>query len=71
MTITQCDICQKKIDEEPIIAGISFWKKVELCHDCGKPVLKFLKANGLLEKEFRKLKEVVDVQQTIKSSVSG
>ncbi|OGL35172.1 hypothetical protein A3F05_01170 [Candidatus Saccharibacteria bacterium RIFCSPHIGHO2_12_FULL_47_17] len=53
MTITKCDKCRKVIKDEPILAGISFWKKVELCQNCGKPVLGFLKANKLLGKELR------------------
>jgi len=39
----RCDLCNKKILKEPIIAGIGILNTLELCEKCGAPILKFLK----------------------------
>ena len=55
MMITKCDLCKKKIKEEPIIAGVGFFKRFELCEKCGLPILKFLKKHKFIEKSKPKL----------------
>lgn len=55
MKITKCDLCKKKINDEPITAGIGFFPRAELCEKCGSSILKFLKKHKLLEsKKVRK-----------------
>lgn len=59
MKITQCDICKKTMerDEEKYqIArdGYLLFKHFEVCADCGRPVLKFLKGNRLIAKDEKK-----------------
>ncbi len=48
MRITKCDLCKKRIKNEPITAGIGFFPKVELCEKCGSPILKFLKKHKFI-----------------------
>jgi len=55
VTIKKCDKCRKVIKGEPVLAGVGFWKRVELCQACGEPVLKFLRASNLLGDELEKL----------------
>ena len=51
MMITKCDLCKRKINGEPIIAGVGFLKRFELCEKCGAPILKFLRKYKFIEKE--------------------
>ena len=51
MMVTKCDLCKKEIKNEPIIAGLGFFRKAELCGKCGAPIVKFLKRNKFLTKE--------------------
>jgi hypothetical protein len=50
--ITKCDLCKKQIknDKERITAGKGYWPGSTLCLACGKPVIKFLEKNKLIEK---------------------
>ena len=54
MMVTKCNICKKMIKDKPIIAGIGFFNKVELCGKCGSPVMEFLKSNNLIEVKRKK-----------------
>ncbi len=49
MMVTKCDLCKKIIKGEPVIAGIGFFPKVELCEKCGKPIKNFLKKHKFIE----------------------
>jgi len=49
MRVIKCDLCKKKIIKEPVIAGVGFLSRVELCERCGTPILKFLRKNKLVE----------------------
>lgn len=51
MMITKCDLCKKKITGEPVIAGVGYFPKTELCEKCGSPILKFLKRHKFIEKQ--------------------
>lgn len=51
MRITKCDLCKKKIKEEPITAGFGIFPKAELCEKCGTPILKFLKKHKFIESQ--------------------
>lgn len=59
MRITKCDLCKKRIKEQPVTAGFGYLSNVELCEKCGLPILKFLKKNKLIEpKEDNKRKRI-------------
>jgi hypothetical protein len=49
--ITKCDLCKKKIKGEPVIVGVGFFKRFELCEKCGGPILKFLRKHKFIEKK--------------------
>jgi hypothetical protein len=51
MRILKCDLCKKKINGEPIIAGVGFFPDVELCEKCGAPILRFLRKYKFIEKK--------------------
>lgn len=56
MKITQCDICKKEIEKDAEKLQIAregrlLFKHFEICADCGKPVLKFLKNKKLIKEE--------------------
>jgi len=51
MRVIKCDLCKKKIEGEPITAGIRLFPKAELCEKCGAPILKFLKRHKFIQKE--------------------
>lgn len=54
MRIIKCDNCKKVIDGQSITAGFGPFPSVELCVNCGKPILKILKKYGLLSPEKEK-----------------
>jgi len=54
MRITKCDLCKKKIQYEPITAGIGFFPKAELCKNCGSPIIKFLEKHKFVENKKNK-----------------
>jgi len=56
MIITKCDLCKRKITGEPVIVGVGFLKRFELCEKCGLPILKFLKKHKFVEKIDKKSK---------------
>lgn len=51
MIIEKCDICNKNIKDKPIRIRWGFYKSSDLCLDCGKPILEFLKKNKLIKEE--------------------
>jgi hypothetical protein len=53
--ITKCDLCKKKIKGEPVIVGVGFFKRFELCEKCGAPILKFLGKHKFIGKSKSKL----------------
>lgn len=61
MKITQCDICKKTIEKDStsicIGLGSIFSNHVEICTNCGKPVLKLMKDKKLLKGENKKYGE--------------
>lgn len=58
MRITKCDICKKTIerDSKSIYIGLGgvFSNSFEICENCDKPVLKFLKDKKLIKIENKK-----------------
>jgi len=58
MRITKCDICNKTIkkDSKSIYIGVGsiFLNAIEICENCGKPVLKLLEDNKLIKFEDKK-----------------
>lgn len=50
-TIYTCDLCNNVIekDNKMITAGFGNWFGNKLCHICGRPVLKFLIKNNLID----------------------
>ena len=58
MRIIKCDLCKKKIKEQPIIILAGFLAKSELCEKCSAPILRFLKKNKLIKKDLKKKNRV-------------
>ena len=55
MYVIKCDLCKKKIKNEPIMAGVGLFPRIELCKKCGKPILNFLRKYKLIDKKAKKL----------------
>jgi len=53
MHITKCDICKKQLKDrnDSVRAGIGLFREKDLCPDCGKPILNFLKKHKLIKEE--------------------
>jgi len=54
MNVKKCDICHKIIkDDKGLNISLieTFFKKFELCMNCAKPIMKFLKTKKLIKKE--------------------
>lgn len=55
MNIRKCDICKKTIKEKKYLridqAGNYYFDLIELCLNCAKPVIKFLKSKNLIKDE--------------------
>lgn len=51
MRVTKCDLYKKKIKQENelSIGYNGYIAEFHLCGDCGKPILVFLKKNGLID----------------------
>jgi hypothetical protein len=56
MNIIKCDLCKKEIEKDPVMAGFGYWGRTELCHDCGSPIIKFLKRKKLIKDGKNKVK---------------
>lgn len=56
MMINKCDLCKKEVEKEVVTAGFGYWGRVELCHECGAPIIKFLKRKKLIKEEKVKIK---------------
>ncbi|OGZ26820.1 MAG: hypothetical protein A2365_01305 [Candidatus Nealsonbacteria bacterium RIFOXYB1_FULL_40_15] len=55
MYLTKCDFCKKVIKNESIRVGFGFANGLDLCEKCGKPVVDFLKENGVLDEENKRV----------------
>lgn len=55
MFVTKCDFCKKNIKDRPITVGFAHWNGLELCEKCGAPILDFLKENGVLDEESKRV----------------
>jgi hypothetical protein len=52
MNVTKCDICHKTIKGKTVLrVSLDFFESFELCPNCAKPVVTFLKAKKLIRKE--------------------
>ena len=51
MNVSKCDICKKKLQGDPIKAGVGYFADKDFCSKCGKPILDFLKKHKLVKKE--------------------
>jgi hypothetical protein len=49
MNVKKCDICKKRLQGDPIKAGVGYFAKEDFCFKCGKPVLDFLRKHKLLD----------------------
>jgi len=49
MKIIKCDLCKKKIKEQPISIITWSYQVIELCEKCSAPVLKFLKKHKFIK----------------------
>jgi len=60
MNVHKCDLCQKEISfEQRVVAGtgFAFSPDAELCVECGKPVLRFLRKHKIIDKNNKKIKK--------------
>lgn len=62
MTVTKCDFCKKNIKDKVVMAGLGY-KRFDLCHTCGAPVLAFLKKNNLPDDPMDKLKSFINKEK--------
>jgi hypothetical protein len=54
MNIIKCDICKKTIkrgDKTMRVVPEGFLGGFEICHNCGQPVLKFLRSKKLIKEK--------------------
>jgi len=51
MLVTKCDLCKKRIKGQPIIVGVGFLSRTELCEKCGAPIFRFLRKYKFIDKE--------------------
>ncbi len=51
MNVKKCDICKKKLKDEPVRAGMGYFVGNDFCLKCGKPVLDFLEKHKLIQEE--------------------
>lgn len=51
MNLTKCDICDKKIESNPVRAGFGLFREKDFCIDCGKPIINFLKKHKLIKED--------------------
>lgn len=51
MTIRKCDMCKKEINDQYVADWAGFYADVELCQDCGSPILGFLQRYKFIKKE--------------------
>lgn len=56
MRVIKCDLCKKKIKDEPVTAGLGIFPKAELCEKCGFPILKFLRKHKFINPKENKNK---------------
>jgi len=64
MQITKCDICKKTINREKSAkirivyegANLSVFNCYEICENCSKPIVKFLKDKKLIKDDNKKEK---------------
>ncbi len=55
MNVTKCDICKEEINEQTVRVGFGFWVDyMEVCEDCGAPVVEFLKKHKIIKEEHKK-----------------
>ena len=58
MNVKKCDFCRKDIEGNPVVAGQGIFARpgVELCNECGAPILRFLRKHKVIGKN-KKIKE--------------
>ena len=61
MKISKCDLCKKVIKSEPIVAGIGYFPKTELCEKCGDSIVRFLAKHKFIDEQ--KLKNIRNISQ--------
>ena len=55
-----CDFCKKEISNaQRVIAGTDYALRpgVELCYDCGTPILEFLRKHKIIDKNNKQIKD--------------
>ena len=59
MNVMKCDLCNKTIkDDKYVLAGTNYFlKRLEVCYNCGEPVVEFLKKHKFLNDETSKTKK--------------
>lgn len=51
MNLVKCDICKKKLKNNPVRAGVGIFREKDFCLKCGKPILDFLNKHKLIQEE--------------------
>ncbi|MBU0732226.1 hypothetical protein KKC88_05085 [Patescibacteria group bacterium] len=47
----KCDKCKKIIKQKEVMVDAGYPNRYELCLDCGKPIITFLKRNSLYKEK--------------------
>ena len=58
MNISKCDVCKKEV-ERPVIGAIGYFvgPKIELCNDCGAPILELLRKYKIISNNKKEIKK--------------
>lgn len=59
MNVHKCDFCKKEIkDNQHVLAGTDYFMRpgVELCFECGEPILEFLRKHKIVDKNNKQIK---------------
>lgn len=58
MNISKCDVCKKEV-EKPVIGAIGYFvgPKIELCNECGEPILELLRKHKIIAKIKKRIKK--------------
>ena len=57
MFVHKCDFCGKEI-KEPVLVGVGFSPRKELCDECGAPILRFLQKYKIIDKNKNKIEKL-------------
>jgi len=57
MFIRKCDLCEKEVERPIRVELENHGPRVDLCNDCGVPILKFLQKHKIIDKNNKEIKK--------------